>query len=327
KQFNALQGVATSSGTTALQLALISLGVGVGDEVLVPSYTCVAVAHAVRMLGAIPVLFDNLFIPERMDFNPDPESARTRISKHSKALIAPHTFGICADIAPFVALGLPIIEDCAMALGASGMKRSNASRGQIAITSFHASKMISTGVGGMAFALSDFNAEMIRESNSSTESQISDRTAKENEVFGNYRLQTNYEMTDIAAALGLNQLRRLPRFIKRRREIAEMFNGMLSNASVYTPSAVSEESIYFRYIIDISKSGRSVEDVVFEFGKYEIEIGRGVYPALHQLMGEYGWESSNAKKCIERLVSLPVHPGLTDSQAERVGQVAATVFG
>jgi dTDP-4-amino-4,6-dideoxygalactose transaminase len=138
-------GVATSSGTAALHLALLSLGVGPGDEVLLPSYVCSAPLHAAYHSGATPVLVD----VEPTTGNMDPDDLKKRLTSKSKAIIAVHLFGLPSDIDEILALGLPVIEDCAQSLGANQEGRMLGTMGAISICSFYATKLITTGEGGM----------------------------------------------------------------------------------------------------------------------------------------------------------------------------------
>ena len=106
--------VAVSSGSAALELALRALDVGAGAEVLIPTYVCDALHHAVSRTGATPVLVD----ADRASLSLSAADARTRLTSRTRAIVVPHAFGLAADLAPFLALGVPVIEDCAQAIGA-----------------------------------------------------------------------------------------------------------------------------------------------------------------------------------------------------------------
>ncbi len=123
------QGVAVSSGTAALYLALMALGTGAGDEVVIPSYVCTALWHAVRLTGAKPVLVDI----EPATCQPSPQSVARALTRHTKAVIVPHMFGLPTDIEPFKSHGIPLIEDCAQTLGVTAGGASVGGRGELRV--------------------------------------------------------------------------------------------------------------------------------------------------------------------------------------------------
>ena len=136
---------AVASGSAALELALGALGVGAGDEVLIASYVCDALYHAVRRVGATPVLVD----ADAATLSLSAKDALARRTSRTRAVIVPHAFGLAADLEPFQALEVPVIEDCAQALGAElDDGRPAGSRGALAVCSFYATKMIAAGEGG-----------------------------------------------------------------------------------------------------------------------------------------------------------------------------------
>src|SRR5437764_1320783 len=136
---------AVASGSAALELALGALGVGAGDEVLIASYVCDALYHAVRRVGATPVLVD----ADAATLSLSAKDALARRTSRTRAVIVPHAFGLAADLEPFQALEVPVIEDCAQALGAElDDGRLAGSRGALAVCSFYATKMIAAGEGG-----------------------------------------------------------------------------------------------------------------------------------------------------------------------------------
>ena len=133
-----------SSGSAALELALGALGVGAGHEVLIPSYVCDALYHAVRRVGATPVLVD----ADPATLSLSAKDALARRTSRTRAVIVPHAFGLATDLEPFQALEVPVIEDCAQALGAElDDGRPAGSRGALAVCSFYATKMIAAGAG------------------------------------------------------------------------------------------------------------------------------------------------------------------------------------
>jgi len=206
KYLNIRHAVATNSGTSALHLALLALEVGPGDEVIIPSYVCSALLNAVNYTGATPVLAD--ICPRT--FNLEAADVKKRITDRTTAIIVPHLFGLAADLDALLALDVPIIEDCAQAVGAAYAQRPAGTFGAAAVFSFYATKVITTGEGGMVVTNSREIAGRIRDL------KIYDQK-------DNYKIRFNYKMTDIQATLGLNQLQRLDAFIRRRKAIAEQY--------------------------------------------------------------------------------------------------------
>lgn len=138
-------GVAVHSGTAALELALLVLGVGQGDEVILPSYVCTAPWLAVVRVGGQPRIVDI----ESTTYAIDPDEARKVLSPRTKAIIVPHMFGLPADLTRLRMLGVPLIEDCAQTLGATEAGCWVGSVGAVTICSFYATKLLCTGEGGM----------------------------------------------------------------------------------------------------------------------------------------------------------------------------------
>jgi perosamine synthetase len=225
ERVGARAGVATTSCTTALHLALILTGVGPGDEVIGPSYTFIATANAVLYTGATPVFADI----DPATWNIDPADALSRITERTKAIMLVHQVGLAADLdafRPATAKGIALIEDAACAIGATYRGRSVGSHGNIACWSFHPRKTISIGEGGILTTDDGALAERARglRSFAATVSDH-DRHQAKGIVYEEYReLGYNYRMTDIQAAIGIEQLAKLDRLLARRREIARRYD-------------------------------------------------------------------------------------------------------
>ena len=203
-------GVAVSSGTAALHLALLAFGVGEGDEVLLPTYACSALLHAVRAVRAVPRFVDS----DPSSFNMDPAAAKKARSPLARVVIVVHSFGVPAELDPLRELGLPVIEASAQALGACYRGRRVGSIGEAAVLSFYATKLMTTGEGGMLLS----NDERILSAA---------RDLREYDQKDDDRPRFNYKMTDFQAALGLAQLAQLPRFLDRRQAIAARYSARL----------------------------------------------------------------------------------------------------
>ncbi|MBI3003320.1 MAG: DegT/DnrJ/EryC1/StrS aminotransferase family protein, partial [candidate division NC10 bacterium] len=257
-------GAAVSSGTAALHLALLALKVGRGDAVLIPSYTCAALLQAVRLAGAEPVLAD--VNPE--SGNLDPAAARRARTPRCRVLVPVHSFGWPADVEALRDLGLPIIEDCAQALGATAAGRPVGSRGEAAVCSFYATKVIAAGEGGMV--LSD-RPELLAVA----------RDLRAYDEAPDPRLRFNYKMTDIQAALGRAQLGRLDDLLARRAAIAATYRKALAEAPVALPPEVPGR-IYHRFVVRVPGG---VEGQLDAFARRGIGCRRPVHTPLHRLLG------------------------------------------
>ncbi len=298
-------GVATSSGTAALHLALLALHVGEGDEVLLPTYVCSAVLHAVRAVGAVPRLVDS----DPVSFNMDADAARKACSPRTKALIVVHSFGLPAELQALKELGLPLIEDAAQALGARCHGRPVGSIGEAAVLSFYATKLITTGEGGMLLS----NDERLL----SVGRDLREYDQKEDD-----RARFNYKMTDLQAALGTAQLERLAGFLTRREAIASLYRQRLQPFPLQPPFAPSSHArIYYRYVV---KGPRPADHYLGKLQALGVEARRPVFRPLHRYLGLEGFPG--ADEAWEKAVSLPLYPSLSDEEAERISTAAEASF-
>jgi dTDP-4-amino-4,6-dideoxygalactose transaminase len=318
-QIGGVHGQGTPSGTAALHLALVAAGVGRGDEVITPSYTCVAVLNAIHLVGAIPVLVDNLDDPSQLEFNLDTEQALTSRSTRTRAIIVPHAFGVTADVGSLLDdRGIAVIEDCAMALGSARGATAAGSLGRFATFSFHPTKVISTGAGGMVVARDADAAEALRRANSYLDTQRAQRTVPLHALSGSYSYSCGYQLTDPQAALGLAQLARLPSRLRRRHEIAEWYSKELATTEAIFPTDLHPGGFPFRFQLDLSAVPTTPVEAITALAARGVEGGRGVYPALHQLLGLDPERFPRASRCTAHLLSLPVHPALSDLDVELV---------
>jgi len=206
--------LATTSCTTGLHLILAAMGVGPGDEVIVPAFTWVATANVVLYCGATPVLAD----VDRITFNIDPLALAAKISPKTKAIIAVHLFGLCADMDAIrqAAPGIPIVEDAACAAGSMLGLHYAGSIGHAAAFSFHPRKSITTGEGGMVTTQDPGLAammDMLRNHGASISEEQRHRGPKPYILADFNLLGFNYRMTDLQGALGLVQLGKLEKYI------------------------------------------------------------------------------------------------------------------
>lgn len=217
--------LATSSCTTGLHLILSAMGIGPGDEVIVPAFTWVATANAVCYCGAAPVFVD----VDRNTYNINPAHVAGKVTERTKAIIVVHLFGLCADVDAIAksAPGIPIIEDAACAAGAAYKGKPAGTLGHAAAFSFHPRKSITTGEGGMVTTNDDSLAETVSalRNHGAAISEEERHHGPRPYLLPKFNLLGyNYRMTDLQGAVGLVQLLKLDRFIEERRRWAEYYH-------------------------------------------------------------------------------------------------------
>ncbi len=296
-------GIAVASGSAAIVLALRALEVGDGDEVLISSYNCTKVLEAVLSAGATPVL---------TDIGPGwmlrPEDVRPHLSPKTRAIIVPHFMGIFSDARAFLEFGVPVIEDCAQAIGARGSHRIH---GDIAIFSFHPTKLITTGEGGMAIAPRAELAARMR--------YLRDGDAR---LTGGRLFSP---MSDLASALGLSQLRRYPQALKRRQELARRYlkalRPVVPQAFAHFPES---RSMFFRFPLEVDGGTERYQRGFLERG---VRVSKGVDALLHRSKGLGDKDFSRSVHLFDRTVSLPIYPALSDAEFDRCVAAAIELLG
>jgi dTDP-4-amino-4,6-dideoxygalactose transaminase len=297
-------GVAVSSGTAALHLALRALNVGSGREVILPSYVCSSPYLAVLHAGGVPKVVDI----DLSDFNICASTAKNQITSKTAAIVVPHMFGTPAELDELLRLGVPIVEDCAQSLGAQFNGKKVGSFGDLSVFSFYATKMITTGEGGMV--LTD---------DSALYEQILD--LRDYDKKGLETVRYNYKMTDFQAALGLSQLAKLQGFIERRLRIAQVYDEAFADCGVTLPRRSQDKlSVYYRYVVLV--------DRLLQVRKKLKELGviceRPVLVPLHREVDDC-W-CKNTDKVFAHALSVPLYPGLTDEEVRFVTRTARKVF-
>jgi dTDP-4-amino-4,6-dideoxygalactose transaminase len=292
--------VALGSGTAALCLTLAALGIGPGDEVIIPSFVCAALLNAVEHTGAAAVPAD---IDPRT-LNIDPADVRRRLTARTKAVVVPHMFGLAADMDALLGLGVPIVEDCAQAVGGSRGGRPLGALGAAAVFSFYATKVMTTGEGGMIATRSGKLAQRVRD-------------LKGTDGRPDHRQRYNFKLTEMQAAIGLVQLSRLPGFIDRRREIARRYAQALRHLPVDLPPE-DPDHIFFRFVIRL---GRGAGEFLRRARARGIACERPVFRPLHRLLGLDGYPAT--EQAFRRCVSIPIYPALSDRQVERIAAAVA----
>lgn len=294
--------IAVSSGLAALHLSLIALNIKEGDEVILPSYTCDALLNAVLYLNAQPKIVD----VEYETGNISPDEVKKNITARTKAIIVPHSFGFPARIDQIVSFGIPVIEDCAVSIGAKYKNKNVGSFGLISVCSFYATKMLTTGEGGMILTDDEGIAAVVRE--------LRDYTGHLE-----FRVRYNYKMTDIAAAMGIIQLKKLDSFIVKRILLADRYTSLLRKY----PDLILPDydrngmcPVFYRYIVKIP--GRDVEMVRNIMKEKGIFCGRAVLQPLHRLLGLPCEGYPNSEKLAQDVISLPIYPSLSEEDVDYI---------
>jgi len=292
-------GVAASTGTLALHLALLALGVTNKDEVIAPSYTCRSVLNGILYSGAKPVLCD---VHER-DYNISFDLAKKAVTKKTKAIVIPHMFGYAAEIEKFKELGVFIIEDCAHLVGAEHQKRKLGSFGDLSIFSFEGTKYIVAGEGGMVLAN---DVRLLHKLQKLKEPDSLDP-----------KMKYTYKMTNLQAAVGCAQLSRIETFIRGRRRIAKIYNDHFSELDLELPEERPQSMHAFhRYMIKIKCD---IHCFMEECRKKGVKVKQPVKPwPLHHYLGFSGENFPNTERIMKSAVSIPIYPSLNDQQIEHI---------
>jgi perosamine synthetase len=303
--------VATSNGTAALHLALVALGISKEDKVLVPSLTFVAAANTVIYTGAKP---------EFVDSNPeywcmDPSSIEEKIDSRTKAIVAVHLYGHPCDMDEIMRIAqdheLYVIEDCAEAHGAEYRGRKVGLFGTISCFSFYGNKIITTGEGGMCLTDDEELADRMR--------MLRDHGMSPNRKYWHEVVGFNYRMTNLQAALGVAQLKKIDRLIKKKMQIAADYKRLIKrelSGFVLAPEMPWAKNVYWLYSVLVEKDLR--DRIIEQLGTKGIETRPFFYP-LHKLPP---YRSSLTLPVAEELsargLNLPSGSKLSRSQVEDV---------
>ena len=301
--------VAVNSGTAALQAALLALGVGDGDEVLLPSFTFVATANAVASIGAKPIFVDIL----RDSYTMSPQDLEGKITERSRVIIPVHLYGGVAYMDEILQIadrhGLLVLEDAAQSLGSTLGGRHAGTLGDAGCYSLYPAKVITSGEGG--FVVTDDRKIHERLLMVRNHGMVSGHDTK--------MLGLNMRMPEIGAAIACVQMKRLPRFLSRRRRNAERLSGLLAGVGVRTPSEREGERANW-YLYTIAAKNR--DDIVKElnssgFGAavyYPVPVHRMPYHRTGTNLPVTDWAAGH-------VLSVPVHPGVTAGNIEEMAGI------
>jgi dTDP-4-amino-4,6-dideoxygalactose transaminase len=327
-----LQSLAVNSATAGLHLALEALGIGPGDEVITTTHTFTATAEVVRYLGADVVLVD--IDPATLCI--DPQAVEAAITPRTKAILPVHYAGLSADMPALLAIakkhGLRVVEDAAHALPTTcGGKLIGTLDSDVTVFSFYANKTITTGEGGMVVTRNPelANRMKVMRLHGMSRDAFDRFTAKVPSWY--YEIVApgfKYNLTDIAAALGLQQLKRANAFQQKREALAQQFNTALADLPLITPPlpAPGDLHAWHLYVVRLVDGVALHRDRFIE-ALYDAGIGCSVhYIPLH--LQPY-WRDRYAlkpeafpysQKAFERMVSLPLYTRMTDADVQRVVQ-------
>lgn len=301
--------VAVSSGTAAIHLALLALGIGPGDEVIVPAYTFPATANAVELCGGTAVLVD----VDPSTFNTTPDLVAAALTPRTRAVLAVHLFGRPLDWAGLEAAapGVTLVEDAAGALGARYRGRPCGSLGALGCLSFHPRKVVTTGEGG---AVTTADAELADSVRRLRHHGIVPRGA-----FDIPQPGLNYRLADVLCALGIPQLERLDDLLDARERIAGEYAKRLEGIVELPDAAAGDRHGLQAYVVGIDRR----DEVLASLRAEGIEAQIGTY-ALHHLTAyrDQG-PFPGADAAFERALALPFHTTLTDGELDRVAAALA----
>ena len=309
--------VAVSSGTAGLHLTVRALGIGEGDEVIMPSFTFIAVANAVRYERAAPVFADI----DPATLNLDPAAVEGAITPRTRAILAVHTFGVPADIEKLAAIAarhhLILIEDACEALGAECRGKKAGTFGQAGVFGFYPNKQITTGEGGAVVTNDEKLAARLRLLRNQGRTRIG-------EWFEHTEIGYNYRLSELHAAMGIEQLKRIEAILARRAEIARGYSHRLAAGSelVLPISQFADSKIsWFVYVIRLAeKFSRTQRDAILEMmGRRGIACGR--YFAPVHLQSPYKVEGRSlpvTESVADRTMALPFFNALSEDQIDEV---------
>ncbi|HOI72902.1 MAG TPA: UDP-4-amino-4,6-dideoxy-N-acetyl-beta-L-altrosamine transaminase [Syntrophales bacterium] len=329
----ARHAVAVSSGTAALHAAVYALGIGPGDEVIVPAMTFAATANCIVFQGGTPIFAD--VDPETLLI--DPERVEDLITPRTKAIIAVDYAGQPCDYEALEGItrrhGLHLVDDACHALGAAYRGRSVGSLAGLSCFSFHPVKHITTGEGGM---ITTDDPELARRMrvfrNHGITTDHRERQARGAWFYEMTDLGYNYRLTDFQCALGLRQLEKLPDWNNRRRDIAAMYDEAFREMSAVSPLSVRPEVLhaYHLYVVRLRGVDR---DVAFQamraagIGVNVHYIPVHLHPFYRRQFGTGPGLCPVAESTYGQILSLPIFPGMTDDMVERVIDAVREVIG
>jgi perosamine synthetase len=321
--------IAVTNCTAALHLALLSIGIKKGDEVLVADFTFPATGHSVLYCGARPIFIDI----DLKTYNIDTESIEEKITDKTKAIIPVHTFGQPAEMDAIMKIAklhdLKVIEDAACALGSKYKSKYAGTIGNAGCFSFHARKGITTGEGGMVVTDNKDLAEKIRHMSVFGMTSAWDREKNEKFIIPTFKdAGFNYKMSDITAAVGVAQLRKLDKIIERKTELAKYWDEKLQDMEFIAPPHVNEnvKPIYQSYVSIVDKriNRNKIIEMLIKKG---IQTQIGTYASHIQPVYNFKSKCPNSLEIFNRSLALPMYYMLEENDIDMVAGSLKKVIG
>jgi perosamine synthetase len=309
-------GVSVANGTVALHLALAALGIGKGDEVIIPDLTFVATPNAVSYTGAKPVFVDS----EIGTWNMDPAKLESAITPRTKAIIPVHLYGHPCDMEPIMKIaeehGLKVIEDAAEAHGAEYRGKKVGSIGDVGCFSFYGNKILTTGEGGMCITADEQLAERMR--------FLKDHGMAKRRYY-HPEIGFNYRMTNIQAAIGLAQLERINEIIAIKRSHAKVYAKYLGSCKgiVLQPEMPWAKTVFWLHSVLVDNSFRSNRDLLMQELSKEGIDSRPFFVPMHELPMYKAEGFPVASRLSLQGINLPSSSLLTDDDIKRICSVIA----
>jgi perosamine synthetase len=319
----AKHAIAVTNCTCALHLSLLSLGIGKKDEVLVADYTFPATAHSVLYCKAKPVFVD----VNPRTYNIDPDKIEEKINEKTKAIIPVHAFGQPAEMDRIMEIAeehnLKVIEDAACALGAKYKGSYAGTIGDMGCFSFHARKGITTGEGGMIVTNNKNLAEKTRYLSVFGMTAAWDREKSNKFIIPEFNdIGYNYKMSDITAAVGVAQMKKLNKIIKRKRELADYWDGKLEEMVHVSPPFVADgaDHVYQSYIclVDRGINRNSLIEKMMEKG---IQTQIGTYSCHIQPVYQSMDKCPRSLELYKESLALPMYYSMTESEIDLASEV------
>jgi dTDP-4-amino-4,6-dideoxygalactose transaminase len=324
--------LATTSCTAALHLAVLALGLGPGDEVVVPAFTWITSGNAAEYAGAKTVFAD----VDPRTYNLDVAAFEKAITPRTRAVIAVHLFGLAADMDAILAVArrhnIKVIEDAACAIATTYNGQPVGGFGEVGCFSFHPRKIVTTGEGGMVTTNSPALARRIASlrNHGSTGLPPQEQANPQPWSMATFdELGFNYRLSDIQAAIGMAQLAKLQELLAERRRAAQLYTRLLSDIEelVLPTAGPIEGHTYQSYVVRLKSGGRERRNALMTMLQEDgIQTRPGTH-AVHRLgyyRQKYGLEAGdfpNAALCEDTTITLPIFPGITPADQERVSAI------
>jgi len=329
-------GIAVSSGTAALHAAMYALGIGPGDEVIVPAMTFVATANSVIFQGGTPVFVD--VIPGNLLI--DPRQVEEKVTSRTKAIFAVDYAGHPCDYDALSAIAkrhnLPLVADACHSLGSSYAGRPAGSLADLTVFSFHPVKHITTGEGGMVTTNDEMLAQRMRRfRNHGISSDVHQREGSGSWFYKMVDLGYNYRLTDFQCALGNSQMKKLPAWIKRRREIARCYDQAFANLPAVEPLRVAEnvEHAYHLYVVrlqtDNIPGGRQAAFKALRHRGIQVNVHYipvHLHPYYRQRFNTQPGQCPVAEAAYEQILSMPIFPSLREGDLQYILDTCNQLF-